>query len=227
MTEKRFSDQRDGVVTTGRSIEQESFEIIDRETGDHPFPPEQWEIVRRVIHTTGDFEFTRIIRIHQDAVNSGVAALREGATLFTDTRMIKTGLSPWRLDWYGNPVEVPATDPQTHELAEQNATTRSAAAFRLIGKRLNGQIAVVGNAPTALLEILRLIRDDQVRPALVIGVPVGFVRAAESKDLLWQLEEQPSITVLGPKGGSTIAVAVIHALLELAGPPDAGIAGIP
>jgi precorrin-8X/cobalt-precorrin-8 methylmutase len=101
-------------------------------------------------------------------------------------------------------------------MAEAMGTTRSVAAFRMEAGRLEGSVAAIGNAPTALLELIRLVREENVRPAVILGLPVGFVQAAESKDLLQQLEDQPSITVLGRKGGSTVAVAVLHALLELA-----------
>ena len=93
---------RPGLVQAGREIEERSFGIIDAEIGDHPFPQDQWQVVRRVIHTTGDFDYANLMRFHPRAIASGVAALRRGATIFTDTRMIQTGLSPWRLRWFGN-----------------------------------------------------------------------------------------------------------------------------
>jgi precorrin-8X/cobalt-precorrin-8 methylmutase len=209
---------RTGLVDAGRSIETESFAIIDSEMGDHGLPPEQWQVVRRVIHTTADFEYASLMRFHPRAIQEGMAALRGGATLFTDTRMIQVGLSPWRLEWFGNRVETPPADPESQKWAEELQTTRSVAAFRHAPERLQGGIIAVGNAPTALLETVRLIREEGIRPALVIGAPVGFVRAAESKEALWELQEQPSIVVSGRKGGSTVALAVLHALLELARP---------
>lgn len=209
-------EDRSGLVEAGRSIEAESFRIIDEEMGEHAFPPHQWAIIRRVIHTTGDFEYAPQMRFHPDAVERGVDALRRGVTLFTDTRMIRVGLSPWRLQWFGNEVMTPVTDPESQKWAEAMKTTRSVAAFRHQSQRLSGSIVAVGNAPTALLETIRLIREDGIRPALVIGVPVGFVQAAESKEALRQMEDQPHITVSGRKGGSSVAVAILHALLEQA-----------
>jgi precorrin-8X/cobalt-precorrin-8 methylmutase len=206
---------RPGLVQAGREIEEESFGIIDTEMGDHSFPPDQWPVVRRVIHTTGDFDYATLIRFHPDAVASGIAALRRGASILSDTRMIQTGLSPWRLQWSGNSVVTPPAEPESQQWAEALGTTRSVAAFRHYSQQLNGGIAAIGNSPTALLELLRLIDEDGVQPALIIGVPVGFVQAAESKDALWKLKRQPSIAVLGRKGGSTVAVAILHALLEL------------
>jgi precorrin-8X/cobalt-precorrin-8 methylmutase len=207
---------RTGLVQAGRRIEEESFRIIDAEMGDHSFTPEQWQVVRRVIHTTGDFDYGNWIRFHPRAVAAGVDALSRGVEIFTDTRMIQVGLSPWRLEWFGNSVVTPATQAESQEWAEQSGTTRSVAAFRHYAARFNGAILAIGNAPTALLEVSRLIREEGIRPALVIGVPVGFVQAAESKEVLWQMDGQPAITILGRKGGSSVAVAILHALLEWA-----------
>ncbi|SHF75636.1 precorrin-8X methylmutase [Desulfacinum infernum DSM 9756] len=214
--ESNGTSYRPGLVQAGRNIEEESFRIIEAEMGPHSFDPEAWSIVRRIIHTTGDFEYAQLIRIHPEAVSAAVRALRGGAAIYVDTRMIQVGLSPWRLQWFGNPVFTPAADPETHLMAEKLGLTRSVAAFRKMGERLTGNIVAVGNAPTALLEVLRLWREDGVRPALVIGVPVGFVQADTAKDALWEADRIPSITVKGRKGGSTVAVAVLHALLELA-----------
>jgi precorrin-8X/cobalt-precorrin-8 methylmutase len=207
---------RSGLVQAGREIEERSFGIIDAEMGDHSFPQDQWQVIRRVIHTTGDFDFANLMRFHPRGIASGLAALRRGVAIFTDTRMIGTGLSPWRLQWFGNQVVTPPAEPGSQQWAEAMGTTRAAAAFRHYAKELEGGIVAIGNSPTALMELLRMIREDGVRPALVIGAPVGFVQAAESKDALWALEEQPAIAVLGRKGGSSVAVAVVHALLELA-----------
>jgi precorrin-8X/cobalt-precorrin-8 methylmutase len=208
------ASDRPGLVRAGSEIEAESFRIIDSEIGDHPFSPDQWQVVRRVIHTTGDFDYAGQIRFHPLAIESAAAALRRGATIFTDTRMIRTGVSPWRLQWFGNEVVTPVVHPESQQWAESMGVTRSVAAFRHYGKQLHGGIVAIGNAPTALLETIRLIEEEGVRPALVIGVPVGFVQAAESKDALLQMESQPSIAVAGRKGGSSVAVAILHALLE-------------
>lgn len=207
---------RPGLVDAGRKIEQESFRIIDSEIGEHGFSQDEWQVVRRVIHTSGDFDFANWMRFHPQAIESAVAALRGGCTIFTDTRMIHAGLSPWRLGWFGNRVETPVLDPKSQEWAQKAGTTRSVAAFSHYGARFNGCIVAIGNAPTALLETIRLAREEGVRPALIVGVPVGFVQAAESKQELFELDDRPSITVLGRKGGSSIAVAILHALFELA-----------
>ncbi len=205
-----------GLVEAGKKIEDKSFQIIDEEMGDHGFPPIEWQVVRRVIHTTGDFDYAQRIRISNGAIERGAEALKSAARIFADTRMIRAGLAPWRLEWFGNEVVVPAESEETREIASKTGVTRTLAAFRGCGRELDGSIIAIGNAPTALHEIVRMISDENIRPALVIGVPVGFVQAEESKDALWRLENQPSITVLGRKGGSTIAVAIVHSLLELA-----------
>lgn len=214
--ENSGADYRPGLVNAGRAIELESFRIIDSEIGDHGFPSDQYEIVRRVIHTTGDFDFADRIRFQPNAIASALDALRRGCTVFTDTRMIQVGLSPWRLAWYGNQVATPVLDPQSHQWAQELGTTRSVAAFRHHSAHFNDSIVAIGNAPTALLETMRLVLEEAVRPALILGVPVGFVQAEESKEALCQLADQPFVTILGRKGGSSVAVAIIHALLELA-----------
>ncbi|MHC1741609.1 MAG: precorrin-8X methylmutase [Syntrophobacteraceae bacterium] len=215
-SEQSFPNDRPGLVPAGREIEQESFRIIDAEMEGHAFPPDQWQITRRVIHTTGDFDYASWIRFHPRAVASAISALHTGCAIFTDTRMIQVGLSPWRLSWFGNRVETPAADPESQVWAEQLGVTRSVAAFRHSAPRFDGAIIAVGNAPTALLETLRVVKENGVVPACVIGVPVGFVQAAESKESLWCEADLASITVLGRKGGSSVAVAILHALLELA-----------
>lgn len=207
---------RPGLVEAGREIERASFRIIDTEMGKHSFPPDQWQVTRRVIHTTGDFDYANWIRFHPQAISSAVNALRRGATIFTDTRMIHAGLSPWRLDWFANEVVTPVLRPESQQWAEESGTTRSVAAFRHASKEFSGCIVAIGNAPTALLEMIRLVREEGITPALIIGVPVGFVQASESKEALWQTKDHPVITVLGRKGGSTVAVAILHALMEWA-----------
>lgn len=208
--------ERPGLVKAGQEIENESFRIIEAEMGEHCFPMDQWQILRRVIHTTGDFDFAQRIRFSQSAVASAMKALRGGARIYADTRMIRAGLAPWRLEWFGNEVVTPVESPESHQFAAKAGVTRTLAAFRNCGAMLDDSVVVIGNAPTALQEVVRLILDEGVRPALVVGVPVGFVQAEESKDALWQLQDMPVITVLGRKGGSSIAVAIIHALFELA-----------
>jgi precorrin-8X/cobalt-precorrin-8 methylmutase len=201
----------------GRKIEDESFAIIDREAGPHGFPDDQWQVVRRVIHATGDFEFQSLMRLHADAIRSGIAALLHGCSLLVDVKMIAAGLNEERLAAYGCRIQSYISDADVIAAAKQHNSTRAIEAMRKSHRlgQLDGAVVAIGNAPTALLEVVRLVREEKARPALVIGVPVGFVAAAESKEALLQLESIPSIVARGRKGGSAIAVAVIHALLLL------------
>ena len=204
------------MTALGRSIEDGSFAIIDQEAGTHDFGPAEWQVVRRVIHATADFEFKTLIRFHPDAVRAGVAALQGGCPLLVDVKMIAAGLNEERLSSYGCLVHSFISDEDVIATAKANNSTRAIEAMRK-ARRLNllsGAIVAIGNAPTALLEVARLIREEEARPALIIGVPVGSVSAAESKDVTRELSS-PFIVAHGRKGGSPIAVAIIHALLLL------------
>lgn len=204
------------MTARGRSIEDGSFAIIDREAGAHEFGPAEWQVVRRVIHATADFEFKTLMRFHPDAVRAGVAALQSGCPLLVDVKMIVAGLNEERLSSYRCTVHSFISDEDVIATAKANNSTRAIEAMRKAHrlKLLNGAVVAIGNAPTALLEIARLIREEAARPALIIGVPVGFVSAAESKDVTLELPS-PFIVARGRKGGSPIAVAIIHALLLL------------
>ena len=201
----------------GRGIEADSFAIIDAEVGAHEFPPDEWQVVRRVIHATADFEFKSLMRFSADAIASGTRALRAGCPVVVDVKMIAVGLNEERLASYGCRVHSFISDADVIARAKAKDSTR---AIEAMGKAhalglLDGAVVAVGNAPTALLETLRLVREAGARPALVVGVPVGFVSAAESKEELLA-SGVPFIAARGRKGGSTIAVAILHALLYLA-----------
>jgi precorrin-8X/cobalt-precorrin-8 methylmutase len=203
------------ITAPGRQIEEESFATIDREAGAHHFTPEQWPVVRRVIHASADFEFKDNIVFHRHALEAGIAALASGCDLVVDVEMIRAGLSAPRLARFGITTHCFISDPQVIEEASRLNLTRAVAAMRRARALLANSVIAVGNAPTALLEIARLAREEGVRPALVIAVPVGFVNAVESKEEVLRLD-LPAIVARGRKGGSTIAVAIIHALLALA-----------
>lgn len=210
-----MSDMRQ-MTPRGRGIEDRSFSIIDAETGPHDFPPAEWQVVRRVIHATADFEFQRLMAFSPDAVTSGVAALSRGCPVIVDVKMIAAGLNEDRLSAYGCRVHSFISDDDVVERARAANSTRAIESVRkahALGL-LQGSVVAVGNAPTALLELVRLVREGAARPALVVGVPVGFVSAAESKDALID-SGVPFIAARGRKGGSPIAVAVLHALLML------------
>jgi precorrin-8X/cobalt-precorrin-8 methylmutase len=198
----------------GRRIEEGSFAIIDAEAGEHGFADQEWQVVRRVIHATADFEFQSLIHFRGDAVRAGMAALRRGCPLVVDVKMIEVGLNAERLAAYGCKIHCFISDDDVIRAAKEANGTRAAEAIRKARRCnvLDGAVVAIGNAPTALLELARLIREEGARPALIVGVPVGFVSAAESKEAILEAGV-PSIVARGRKGGSPIAVAVIHALL--------------
>jgi len=197
-------------------IEARSFAIIDREAGPHTYSVEQWQIVRRMIHTTADFEYVSDTRIHPQAIMDGVAALRSGTTVFTDTNMARSGIRQKGLDTFGAKAVCLMAEEAIGRKALAAGTTRAVAAVDEVVDRLDGAIYAVGNAPTALLRLIELIGGRRVAPALVIGLPVGFVNAAESKAALLEVDV-PYITNVGRKGGSNVAAAVVNALALLAG----------
>jgi precorrin-8X/cobalt-precorrin-8 methylmutase len=204
------------MTALGRSIEDGSFAIIDQEAAPFNFPPREWQVVRRIIHATADFEFKELTMLHPDAVDAGIRALRGGCDVIVDVKMITAGLNEDRLAAYGCTITSYISDPDVIETAKANNSTRGIESIRKAHKlgKLDGSVIAIGNAPTALLEVVRLVREEGARPALIIGVPVGFVSAAESKEEALQLAT-PYIITRGRKGGSTIAVSIIHALLLL------------
>jgi len=207
------------LTAAGRAIEHDSFAIIDREARNHRYSAEQWPVVRRMIHANADFDFNGLTDFHPNAVEAGVQAmLRGGTPIVADVEMICVGLSAPRLAHFGMQVHQFISDADVIAAAKEQDTTRAVQAMRKAHRQglLNGAIVGIGNAPTALIEVVRLIREEDARPALVVGMPVGFVSAAESKDLMASLDEVPWIVIRGRKGGSTLVVAALHALLALA-----------
>jgi len=198
-----------------QEIESESFRIIDREAGPHGFPPEQWQIVRRMIHTSADFDYLRTARFHPQAVPAGTAAIRAGRPIITDTNMARAGIRRSDAKRFGVAVTCHMDAPAVHAAAGSAGTSRAAAAVDVAAAEMSGGIYVVGNAPTALLRLIELVRSGEARPALIVGLPVGFVNAAESKAALAE-SGHPYITNEGRKGGSNVAAAVVNALLLLA-----------
>ena len=211
------------LTRAGQVIEHDSFAIIDSEAGPHAYTEAQWPIVRRMIHANADFEFNSLTDFHPDAVEAGLNALlhakeRGGIAMVADVEMICVGLSRPRLAHFGVSTHQFISDEDVIEQAKAEDTTRAVQAMRKAHRLalLDGAIVGIGNAPTALIELARLIREEGVRPALVVGMPVGFVSAAESKDLMATVPEVPWIVIRGRKGGSTLVVAALHALLALA-----------
>jgi precorrin isomerase len=206
---------------SGPQIEARSFEIIDRQVPDRcAFPVEQWEIVRRMVHAAGDFGLAGLVKFSPDAVESGVAALRRGATIYVDSNMARSGLSLARLcganrGYTAGKIVCHVADPDVAAQAAECGLPRSLYAIRKARNLLDGGIAVFGNAPVALLELNRLVIEEGIRPALVLAMPVGFVHVVESKQELMSLG-LPFVAVEGRRGGSTLAVAALHAFCGLA-----------
>lgn len=206
---------------SGEAIEAESFSIIDREADRGRFSPEEWEIVRRMIHTTADLRLCEEVRFSPDAIKSGAAALRAGRAIYVDSNMIRSGISLARLRgacprYRAEDVVCHVADEDVAEEARKAGLPRSLFAVRKARPILDGGLVAVGNAPVALLELNRMIAEEAVRPALVIAMPVGFVHVVESKEEL-MASGTPYIALAGRRGGSPLAVSVVHALCALAG----------
>lgn len=198
------------------AIERRSMEIIDSLVPEpRPFAGEEWVVARRMIHTTADFELLEHIRFHPRAVEAGLAALRAGATIVTDTRMAACGIPPRRLVTFGCSVVSFVDDDEVAREARQRGLTRSHVAAERAAALEGPVIWAVGNAPTALLRLMGLMDEGRARPALVVGMPVGFVNAAQSKDMLMARHDVPWIAIEGRKGGSALAACTVNALAEL------------
>ncbi len=198
-----------------KEIESLSFKIIEDESGDHGFSPSEWPIVRRIIHTSADFEYIKTIRLHPKAIESGLSAIRQGKTLITDTHMARAGIRKKEIHRFGGSVICLIDDESVVKTAAETGSTRAKTAVDTAIPNIKGSIYVVGNAPTALLRLIELVKDNKAHPALIIGLPVGFVNATESKTALMDLET-PYISNVGRKGGSNVAASVVNALSIMA-----------
>ena len=199
-------------------IERTSMRIISEELARRgiTLPESCAPVIRRVIHTTADFDYAETLHFTKNAVEQGIRALTRGIVVITDTNMAKAGVTKPGLERLGSRVECFMADPDVAEEARRQGTTRAAAAVRKAARAYPGAILAVGNAPTALFEIAEQIRENGLRPALVIGVPVGFVNVVEAKEELFDLctrEGIPAIVALGRKGGSNVAAAICNALI--------------
>lgn len=192
-------------------IVEQSFAIIDREVGKHDFSDPEYQIVRRVIHATADFEYLKLLQFSDDAIASGIAALKRKVPIVTDVTMVKQGIHTMVSKTFNNPLiaaidQVPVAAPDK---------TRTETGMLQCCSQYPNAIYVVGNAPTALLALAQHISKTDTLPGLVIGAPVGFVSVIESKQALAQLNV-PQILTQGRKGGSPVAAAILNALLILA-----------
>ena len=200
----------------GQSIEDESMQIIENEIGSHSYNEHEWPIVRRIIHSTADFDFARDNKIifQKNAVQSGLDALKNGCSIIVDVNGIVGLMNKQNPKDFGNNVICNISEPSLIEAAKKENKTRAQMSMRIAKEDMNGGIVVIGNAPTALLEVMEMIREGITKPALVIGIPVGFVSAVESKDELAKMDV-PFITNQGRKGGSPCASAIVNALYKL------------
>ncbi len=200
----------------GQSIEDASMQIIDSEIGTHQYNEQEWPIVRRVIHATADFDFAKENKIifHKDAIKNGINALKNGCNIIVDVNGVIGGLNKQNLKDFGNNTICNISNPVIVEEAKKYNKTRAQMSMRMASSEMNGGIIVIGNAPTALLEVIQMIQEGATTPALVIGIPVGFVSSPESKEALQALDV-PSITNKGRKGGSPCASAIVNALFKL------------
>ncbi len=220
--ENRFLDGSFGTAT-GRSmterafdIEKRSFEIIDSEVRPHGYNSMEWPVVRRVIHATADFDFADKGRMlfHDRAIESAFSAIKKGCIIVTDVDMVAAAINKKSLADLGLKTACYISDPKVVEEAKRLGKTRSEMAMRHAAGEMDGGMVVVGNAPTALLEVIKMVKEGATRPALVVGIPVGFVSAPESKEALAKTNV-PFITNIGRKGGSPAASSIINAILLL------------
>lgn len=198
-------------------IENRSFEIITKELGamypGRSFLPEEELIVKRVIHTTADFDYADSLIFSEGAVKKALEALREGTPIVTDTNMGRAGINKKSLERLGGEALCFMADRDVAERAEREGTTRAAASMDKAAGLSRDCIFAVGNAPTALVRLYELVQEKRIAPRLIIGVPVGFVNVVQSKELILSLKDTPFIVARGRKGGSNVAAAVCNALI--------------
>ena len=197
------------------AIENRSMELIAPHLEGLGLDERATKLYSRLIHASGDVGYAPITRVHPAAIDRAIEALKAGAHIYTDVEMVRTGINKKKLASFGGEVHCLVADPDVAVRAKAEGITRSMVAMRQFGKDLDGNIVAIGNAPTALFEVLRLVREEGIRPACIVGIPVGFVGAAESKAALAENGIVPYITVEGTKGGSPIVAAAINALMYL------------
>lgn len=193
-------------------IERASMAIIGREMGDWAGPAENLPVLKRVIHTTADFDFVRNLLFSPNSVRLGREALRRGVTVVTDTAMAAAGIGKPAAARWGVSVVCRMADPDVRDEALRRGVTRAVVSMERAAAETPDAIFAIGNAPTALIRLCELIREGTARPSLVVGVPVGFVNVVESKEML-VATDVPYIAAMGRKGGSPVASAVVNALL--------------
>lgn len=198
-----------------KDIERRSFEIITEELGDTQLIPGTEPIVKRCIHTSADFDYAKNLVFSKDAVQKALDAIRQGASIVTDTQMGKSGINKKRLAKYGGEVFCFMSDEDVAIQAKTNGTTRAVASMEKAARLNKKLIYAIGNAPTALIHLYEQVEKGIVDPELIIGVPVGFVNVVQSKELILKLEDTPYIIARGRKGGSNIAACICNALIYM------------
>lgn len=198
-----------------RAIEERSFQIIEGLLPRLDCSRSERQVIARIVHAAGDADVAKAVRLHPRALEAATAALKGGTPIYTDVRMVAVGVSPALLKQCGCEIYCVIADPQVAARARAEGTTRAVAAMRHLAPKLTDAVVAIGNAPTALLALLDLVDAGIARPAAIVGMPVGFVAAPESKAELMQ-RDIPYITVEGPRGGSAMAAATLNALLLLA-----------
>lgn len=193
-------------------IEKRSFEIITEEIGDRYVDPKKAPIIKRVIHTSADFDYLDNLCFSEGVVEIAIAAIKKGASIITDTNMAAAGVNRKLLDGFGGTVHCFMSDLDVAQRAKENGTTRAVACMEKAATIQGPVIIAVGNAPTALVKLDEMIRENRIKPELIIGVPVGFVNVVESKELIMDAGI-PYIVAKGRKGGSNVAAAICNALL--------------
>lgn len=199
-------------IKNPRAIEENSMHIIEPFIRDLHLGELEQSVVSRMIHASGDVDYGHLAAMSPGAAEAGIRALKGGCRIYCDVTMVMAGINKKALHQLGGEVLCRIGDEQVAQWARAHKVSRSLAAMRSFGTDLNGQIVAIGNAPTALFELVHMMKEG-IRPALVVGIPVGFVGAAESKETLMRESPVPYITVRGTKGGSPIVCSVINALL--------------
>ena len=200
---------------TPAEIEKRSFEIIESELP-HPIDPSLAPIIKRVVHTSADFDYVDNLCFSEGVVEKALRAIENGACIVTDTNMSKSGINKTALAKHGGEVFCFMSDPDVGEAAKKNGTTRAVASMEKAAEMDRPLIFAIGNAPTALVKLYELIEEKKLKPELIIGVPVGFVNVVQSKELIMQADV-PYIVARGRKGGSNVAAAICNALLYMLG----------
>jgi len=209
-------------IKNPNEIEAESFRLIEEEVPEEiraKFTRDEWIIARRIIHTTGDISIVNSVIYSDNAIPTGINALKNGCNLFSDSNMIKNGVSVAKLQSMNNSysresIRCFIADESVAKYAKKHGITRAIASVEKASNYLNDSIIMIGNAPSALIKVIEKCYNEEIKPKLIIGMPVGFVNVVESKKLLMQTNI-PFISIEGRRGGSPLAVATLHALIEI------------